>query len=143
MYISCNTFNICFIKIRTKHSSNTLLSLEQICENKFGEKKHSVNVQSIKTNIWWLELCTFYTLFQAVLNLTRELRFVENEFHFLKEPQDRERMGYSLKYLGRRLLELVDELVNILETKDWKITNHHLLNKEEATVSATVNLTEF
>ena len=107
------------------------------------EKKHSVNLQSIKTNIWWLELCTFYPLFQAVLNLTRELRFVENEFHFLKEPQDRERMGYSLKYLGRRLLELVDELVNILETKDWKITNNHLLNKEETTVSATVNLTEF
>ena len=78
-----------------------------------------------------------------MLNLTRELRFVENEFHFLKEPQDRERMGYSLKYLGRRLLELVDELVNILETKDWKITNNHLLNKEETTVSATVNLTEF
>ena len=106
-------------------------------------KKNSVNLQSIKTNIWWLELCTFYPLFQAVLNLTRELRFVENEFHFLKEPQDRERMGYSLKYLGRRLLELVDELVNILETKDWKITNNHLLNKEETTVSATVNLTEF
>jgi hypothetical protein len=26
-----------------------------------------------------------------------------------------------------------------LETKDWKITNTHLLNKEEATVSATQN----
>jgi hypothetical protein len=107
------------------------------------EKKRSVNLQSIKRNISWQELCTFYPFFQAVLNLTRELRFVENEFHFLKEPQDRERMGYSLKYLGRRLLELVDELVNILETKDWKITNNHLLNKEETTVSATVNLTDF
>ena len=81
-----------------------------------------------------------------MLNLTRELRFVENEFHYLKVTQERERMGYSLKYLGRRLLELVDELVNIMETKDWKRDNLPLLdkaamnNKEESTVSATIKL---
>ena len=82
----CNTNNALILWIKD-------LSLERICENKFGEKKQT-------TNIWWLELCTFYPLFQAVLNLTRELRFVENEFHFLKEPQDRKQMGYSLKSLS-------------------------------------------
>jgi len=104
--------------------------------NQFSDFDFDVFCKDFKSHIYKAYL-------QAVLNLTRELRFVENEFHFLKEPQDRERMGYSLKYLGRRLLELVDELVNILETKDWKITNNHLLNKEETTVSATVNLTDF
>ena len=76
-----------------------------------------------------------------MLNLTRELRFVENEFHFLKVPQELERMGYSLKYLGRRLLELVDELVNILETRDWKRDNLSAMNnKEESSVTATIKL---
>ena len=68
---------------------------------------------------------------------------MENEFHYLKVPQERERMGYSLKYLGRRLLELVDELVNIIETKDWKRDNLDkaaMINKEESIVSATIKL---
>ena len=79
-----------------------------------------------------------------MLNLTRELRFVENEFHYVKVPQERERMGYSLKYLGRRLLELVDELVNILESKDWKRENLTATNnKEESSVTATIKLTNF
>ena len=78
---------------------------------------------------------------QAVLTLTRELRFVENEFHYLKDNQERERMGLSLKFVGRRLLELVDELIDTVDTKEWRKDNLHLLkqNKEES-VSATIKL---
>lgn len=75
-----------------------------------------------------------------MLTLTRELRFVENEFHYLKDNQEREKMGFSLKCVGRRLLELVDELVNILESKEWKRDYLHLLNNKEESVTATIKL---
>ena len=78
-----------------------------------------------------------------MLTLTRELRFVENEFHYLKENQERERMGFSLKCLGRRLLELVDELINILESREWKRDNlQHVksLKCKEESVNATISV---
>ncbi len=58
------------------------------------------------------------------MTLTRELRFVENEFHYLKDNEERAKMGNSLKFIGRRLLELIDELVNILETKSGNATTY-------------------
>lgn len=78
---------------------------------------------------------------QAVQALTRELRFVENEFHYVKGDEERERAGQSLKFVGRRLLELVDELIEIINAKDWRRDNSFYLglNKDES-VSMTIKL---
>lgn len=82
--------------------------------------------------------------FQAVLVLTRELRFLENEFHYVKDNQEKERLGDALRLLGRRLLEVVDELVATMSTKEWRRDHsHHLKSKEgdvEESVSATIKL---
>ena len=73
--------------------------------------------------------------------LTRELRFIENEFHFVKGEEEREKVGQHLKFLGRRLLELVDELIEIINAKDWRRDNSFYLglNKDES-VSMTIKL---
>ena len=73
--------------------------------------------------------------------LTRELRFIENEFHFVKGDEEREKVGQSLKFLGRRLLELVDELIEIIDAKDWRRDNSFYLGlcKDES-VSMTIKL---
>ena len=82
-----------------------------------------------------------FFFFQAVQALTRELRFVENEFHYVKGDEERERAGQSLKFVGRRLLELVDELIEIINAKDWRRDNSFYLglNKDES-VSMTIKL---
>jgi len=81
---------------------------------------------------------------QAVLTLTRELRFLENEFHYVKDNQEAEILGKSLRYIGRRLLELVDEFIVKVCTKDWRKENYHWLkkaeNNNEETVSATIKV---
>ena len=79
--------------------------------------------------------------FQAVQVLTRELRFIENEFHYVKGDEERERVGQSLKFVGRRLLELVDELIEIINAKGWRSDNSFYLglNKDES-VSMTIKL---
>jgi len=104
--------------------------------NEFPEFDFDVFCKDFKAHIYKAYL-------QAVLTLTRELRFVENEFHYLKENQERERMGFSLKCLGRRLLELVDELINILESREWKRDNlQHVksLKCKEESVNATISV---
>ena len=82
-----------------------------------------------------------------MLTLTRELRFLENEFHYVKDNQDKEVLGNSLRYLGRRLLELVDEFIVRICTKEWRKENYQLLfppkkteNNNEETVSATIKV---
>ena len=84
---------------------------------------------------------------QAVLTLTRELRFLENEFHYVKDNQEKEALGHSLRHLGRRLLELVDEFVTKICTKEWRKENYQIVllnrnteNNNEETVSATIKV---
>ena len=39
-----------------------------------------------------------------MLTLTRELRFLENEFHYVKDNQEAEILGKSLRYIGKLVL---------------------------------------
>ena len=89
----------------------------------------------------------FFFFLQAVLTLTRELRFLENEFHYVKDNQEKEALGHSLRHLGRRLLELVDEFVTKICTKEWRKENYQIVllnrkteNNNEETVSATIKV---
>ena len=101
-----------------------------------------------KNSDWGLYPSSKYFFFlQAVLTLTRELRFLENEFHYVKDNQEKEALGHSLRHLGRRLLELVDEFVTKVCTKEWRKENYQIVllnrkteNNNEETVSATIKV---
>lgn len=64
---------------------------------------------------------------------------MENEFHYAKEGPDKEHMGDSLRYLGRRLLELVDELGARISSKEWKKQNIQFMNNIKRTTSENNN----
>lgn len=78
---------------------------------------------------------------QAVSLIVRELKFLEIEFNGAKDAKEKLVIGESLRYLGRRLLELTDELGPLLgkQAKSEESNNNNNVVVQES-VSATIKL---
>lgn len=55
--------------------------------------------------------------------MTREIRYLEVEFHNAESEEQQDELGLNLRNLGRRLLELADEFVPMIDLEMNNINN--------------------
>ncbi len=83
-----------------------------------------------------------FGFFQAIVCLTREVRFLENEFHYVKDNKEKISIGEHMRGAGRRLLELADEITPRIGTKDWREKNAGFIKTARSLLTPATSVEE-